>query len=140
MSIVIISFSGIMIIQSTSTNLDYIRDQNRKYSGSSANKYDYVINHYANADTSIKKVDISKIKNVDEVKDFDLLNYNGGNLIIEKNKVNESYINMFLQKYKNLNNQEVSTSVTGLDDVNDIKEFVKEGNIKKLNRDQKKDI
>ncbi|QYE99757.1 FtsX-like permease family protein [Paraclostridium sordellii] len=136
MSIVIISFSGFMIIQTTSTNLDYIRTQNRKYSGSSANKYDYVISHYDNADTSIKKVDISKIKNVDGVKDFDLLNYNEGNLIVEKNKVNESYINMVSPKYKNSNNQEILTSVIGVDDVNNIKEYVKEGNIKKLNESE----
>ncbi|WP_314738589.1 ATP-binding cassette domain-containing protein [Paraclostridium sordellii] len=137
MSIVIISFSGFMIIKTTSTNLDYIITQMRKYSGSSANKYDYVISHYHNADTSIKKVDISKIKNINEVKDFDLLNYNEGNLIVEKNKVNESYINMFLSKYKNSNNQEISTSVIGVDDVNNIKEYVKEGNIKKLNELEK---
>lgn len=137
MSIVIISFSGFMIIQTTSTNLDYIRTQCRKYSGSSTNKYDYVISHYDNTDTSIKKVDISKIKNVDGVKDFDLLNYNEGNLIVEKNKVNESYINMFSPKYKNSNNQEISTSVIGLDDINNIKEYVKEGNIKKLNESEK---
>lgn len=137
MSIIIISFSGFMIIQTTSTNLDYIRAQIRKYSGSSASKYDYVISHYDNADTSIKKVDISKIKNINEVKDFDLLNYNEGNLIVEKNKVNESYINMFSPKYKNSNNQEILTSVIGVDDVNNIKEYVKEGNIKKLNESEK---
>lgn len=137
MSIVIISFSGFMIIQTTSTNLDYIVTQIRKYSGSSANKYDYVISHYDNADTSIKKVDISKIKNIDGVKDFDLLNYNEGNLIVEKNKVNESYINMLSPKDKNSNNQEISTSVIGVDDVNNIKEYVKEGNIKKLNESEK---
>lgn len=137
MSIVIISFSGFMIIQTTSTNLDYIVTQIRKYSGSSASKYDYVISHYDNADTSIKKVDISKIKNINEVKDFDLLNYNEGNLIVEKNKVNESYINMFSPKYKNSNNQEISTSVIGIDEVNNIKEYVKEGNIKKLNESEK---
>lgn len=137
MSIVIISFSGFMIIKTTSTNLDYIRTQMRKYSGSSANKYDYVISHYDNADTSIKKVDISKIKNINEVKDFDLLNYNEGNLIVEKNKVNESYINMFSPKYKNSNNQEISTSVIGVNDVNNIKKYVKEGNIKKLNELEK---
>lgn len=137
MSILIISFSGFMIISSTNSNLRYIIVQLRQDSGTSKNKYDYVISHYDNADTSIKKVDISKIKNINEVKDLDLLNYNEGNLIVEKNKINESYINMFLLKYKNFNSQEISTSVIGLDDVNNIKEFVKEGNIKELNKSEK---
>ena len=130
--ILIIAFSGFMIISTFSNNLDYIIKQERQYSGSSGNKFDYVISHYYNVDKSIKKIDVSKIKYIKEVKDIDILNYNEGNLIEKKIKLNNSYINTLPLKYTNSTNIEIPTSVVGIDNINYIKKYVKEGNIEKL--------
>ena len=137
MSILIISFSGFMIIKAFSTNLNYIIEQSRQYSGSSGNKFDYVLKHYENADESIKKVDISKLNKIGEIKDLDMLNFTEGYLTLGKNKVNKHYIDTFIKREdRHFKIQDIMTSVTGIDNTNSLNKFVKEGNITNINKSE----
>lgn len=137
MSIIAISFSGTILIQSMATNLEYLQkqlDQNPSYY---PNKFTYNITPHCNADESIKKVsskDISKLENIDGIKDFSLGSYNTGHLIIEKNKLNKIYSKDFETKGNNTSTQEVLAFFNGIDNVNKLSKYVKEGDIKTINK------
>ncbi len=137
MSIIAISFSGTILIQLIATNLDYLQkqlDQNPSYY---PHKYTYNITPHCNADESIKKVsskDISKLKNIDGIKDFSLESYNTGHLIIKKDKLNKVYSKDFETKDNNTNTQEVVVECSGIDNVNKLSKYVKEGDIKTINK------
>ncbi|CEN81320.1 FtsX-like permease family protein [Paraclostridium sordellii] len=135
-SIVVISFSGIMIIDKIDTNLDYIEKQTNKYSSYAPHKFNYFIRPEYNTSENIEKVsdtDISKIKNIDGVKDLKVQNYTRGILIIEKDKVNKLYMDDYGDKDSSLNTQDVYSVIEGIKDIDKLNEFVKEGNIKSLN-------
>lgn len=135
-SIIVISFSGIMIINGFSTNLDYINEQMDKYSSYAPHKYNYIIRPDFNASESIEKVsdtDISKIKNIDGVKDLKVQNYTRGMIISEKDKVSKVYMDEYGDKDSSLNTQDVYSIIEGMKDIDKLNEFVKEGDIKSLN-------
>lgn len=135
-SIIVISFSGIMIINGFSTNLNYINEQMDKYSSYAPHKYNYIIRPDFNASESIEKVsdkDISKIKNIDGVKDLKVQNYTRGMILEEKDKVSKFYMDEYGDKDSSLNTQDVFSIIEGMKDIDKVNEFVKEGNIKSLN-------
>lgn len=135
-SVIVISFSGIMVIDGFDTNLDYIHDQIDKYSSYSPHKYNYFIRPEFNTNESIEKVsdtDISKIENIDGVKDLKLQNYNRGFLITEKDKVSKNYMDEYGDKGSSLSTQDVYSIIEGMKDIDKLNEFVKEGDIKSLN-------
>lgn len=135
-SVIVISFSGIMVIDGLDTNLDYIHDQIDEYSSYSPNKYNYFIRPEFNTNESIEKVsdtDISKIENIDGVKDLKVQNYNRGFLITEKDKVSKNYMDEYGDKDSSLSTQDVYSIIEGMKDIDKLNEFVKEGDIKSLN-------
>lgn len=135
-SVIVISFSGIMVIDGLDTNLDYIHDQIDEYSSYSPNKYNYFIRPEFNTNESIEKVsdtDISKIENIDGVKDLKVQNYNKGFLITEKDKVSKNYMDEYGDKDSSLSTQDVYSIIEGMKDIDKLNEFVKEGDIKSLN-------
>ncbi|WP_290060515.1 FtsX-like permease family protein [Paraclostridium bifermentans] len=135
-SVIVISFSGIMVIDGLDTNLDYIHDQIDEYSSYSPNKYNYFIRPEFNTNESIEKVsdtDISKIENIDGVKDLKVQNYNRGFLITEKDKVSKNYMDEYGDKDSSLSTQDVYSIIEGMKDIDKLNEFIKEGDIKSLN-------
>ncbi|RDY24361.1 ABC transporter permease [Romboutsia maritimum] len=135
-SVIVISFSGIMVIDGFDTNLDYINDQVDKYSSYAPHKFNYIIRPEFNTSENIEKVsdqDISKIRNIDGVKDLKVQNYTRGILITEKDKLNKLYMDNYGDKDSSLNTQDVYSVIEGMKDINKLNEFVKEGNIKSLN-------
>lgn len=135
-SVIVISFSGIMIINGFSTNLNYINEQMDKYSSYAPRKYNYIIRPDFNTSESIEKVsdiDISKIKNIDGVKDLKVQNYARGMIIAEKDKVSKVYMDEYGDKDSSLNTQDVDSIIEGMKDIDKLNEFVKEGDIKSLN-------
>ncbi|MGG2469296.1 ABC transporter permease [Paraclostridium bifermentans] len=136
MSIILISFSGIMIIKTFASNLDYLDEQIRKNEVDSRHKYNYIVRPDFNADDNIKKVshkDLMDIKSTDGVKDFRVDSYSFGNLFLEKNKLNKLYIKSDGYKGDSSNIKEVRASFSGIDNFKNIDEFVKAGDINKLN-------
>lgn len=135
-SIIVISFSGIMIINRFNTNLDYIHNQVDEYSSYAPHKHNYIIRPDFNTSESIEKVsdtDISKIKNIDGVKDLKVQNYTTGMIIAEKDKVSKVYMDDYGDKDSSLNTQDVYSIIEGMKDIDKLNEFVKEGDIKNLN-------
>ncbi|MDU5021919.1 MAG: ABC transporter permease, partial [Clostridiales bacterium] len=135
-SIVVISFSGIMVIDGFDTNLNYIHKQIDQYSSYSPHKYNYFIKPDFNATESIEKVsdtDISKIKSIDGVKDLKVQNDARGILITEKGKVSKIYMYEYGDTGSSLNTQDVDFVIEGMKDIDKLNEFVTEGDIKSLN-------
>ncbi|MGL5756648.1 MAG: FtsX-like permease family protein [Paraclostridium sp.] len=135
-SVIVISFSGIMVIQRFATNLDYIHEQMDKQSSYSPHKYDYIISPEFNTNESIEKVsdkDILKIKNIDGVKDLRVENYARGILIINNEKLNKAYMDEYPEEESNLNTQNLYSTIEGMKDIDKLKELVNEGDIKHLN-------
>lgn len=135
-SVIVIAFSGIMVIQRIATNLDYINEQVDKQSFYSPSKYNYIIRPYFNTNESIKKVsdkDISNIKNIDGVTDLRIDSYARQNLIVNNDRLSKIYMDEFGDKENSLNTQDVNSPIEGMKDVNKLSEFVKEGDIKSLN-------
>ncbi|MCH1966305.1 ABC transporter permease [Paraclostridium sordellii] len=135
-SIVVISFSGIMVIDGFDTNLNYIHNQIDQYSSYSPHKYNYFIRPDFNATQNIEKVsdtDISKIKSIDGVKDLKVQNNAKGILITEKGKVSKIYMDEYGDTGSSLNTQDVDSLIEGMKDIDKLNEFVKEGDIKSLN-------
>lgn len=135
-SVIVISFSGIMVIQRFATNLDYIHEQNDKQSSYSPHKYNYIISPEFNTNESIEKVsdkDILKIKNTDGVKDLRIENYAYGILIINNDKLSKAYMDEYGEKESSLNTQDLYSPIEGMKDIDKLKALVKEGDIKHLN-------
>ncbi|MDQ0555624.1 FtsX-like permease family protein [Paraclostridium ghonii] len=142
-SIVIIAFSGFVFISCTSTNIkDYI-NQIRKYSLGRKEEYSYMIKPYENIDENINKIsmkDISSIKKIKGIRDFNLLSYTIGYLTISKDNLNESYIKMDGIKDNKKENLESMALISGVDDYNKLNKYVKEGSLEKNNEQNNKFI
>lgn len=139
-SVIVIAFSGIMVIQRIATNLDYINDQVDKQSFYSPSKYNYIIRPYFNTNESIKKIsdkDISNIKNIDGVTDLRVDSYARQILIANNNRVSKVYMDEFGDKKSSLNALDVHSVIEGMKDINKLSEFVKVGDIKSLNTSNK---
>lgn len=135
-SVIVIAFSGIMVIQRIATNLDYINEQVDKQSFYAPRKYNYIIRPCFNTDESIQKVsdkDISNIKNIDGVTDLRIDSYARQNLVVNNDRLSKIYMDEFGDKESSINTQDANSLIEGMKDVNKLSEFVKEGDIKSLN-------
>lgn len=135
MSIIVISFSGIVLIKMIATNLEYLNEQIDKKESYSKNRYDYIIRPDFNADESIQKMssqNISKLQNTKTIKDFKMESYTIGDLTIDKDELNKQYSKDFKAK-DNKKTQDVGVLFIGENNVNQLNKYVKKGDIKKLN-------
>lgn len=136
MSIIIIFISGKSVISLTSSNLDYIFDQTLDIEGHFA-QYSHIIRtplYGAKGTKKLDEIDLSKINNIDEVKDFKVHNYSYGCLRIDKKRLHKDLSPQYLTLNESSDIQEYSILINGLYDIDKLNEFKITGNLKELSQ------